>query len=422
MPKQHREKMLVTSQNLKRKIDETAGTRSIEFYFHSKEHIKRLKALKAILNQQTQAPEAAIAIPYRNDSEGRGALYDHRGIQAAAKKPTGILNKGIYHSNLKSQIERFQYQMKFGEQLDSTFHKYPPLLSEIETNYGLLLLPGVSMKDFESPHYEERKKYEMNLIKNARMVGQPILSICGGCWVLYQQYGGQITEVTDHAYRAGMPRLSDVTGKIGNNKQIHRIAIKEGENLLRAAFGLRKNDDNCLPVNSVHSYAPDPSNIPSGLEITAISVQDDELSPVSAKANNLEKEKMKPQSNTIEAFESTHGAPVLGVQWHPEAYTGKNEGEVFAENQMNLIRFMALAGQAFLNKQKLLAEFKKDFFSIKSSLRHTHLFAFNHTVVRQQQKGYFQFNHFRLKQTTELRHPDEVKWEIECKENYFLLK
>jgi gamma-glutamyl-gamma-aminobutyrate hydrolase PuuD len=418
MPKQHKEKLPESRLTLKKKKNDDAGCQNIELFFRRNEHAKRLKALKAIVNVQSKAPIAPIAITYRHDREGRGALYDHRSIQAAAKIPTGLLNRGEYSAHLKTQIERFQYQMKFGDQLEGTVHKYPPLLSEYSVNYGLVVLPGVSVTEFNSADYLERKQYEFAYIQKARLIGQPVLGICGGCWVIYQQYGGQIVSVADHSYRAGMPRLSDATGKIGNNKQIHRIAIKEDENLLRAALGLKPKESAFPPVNSVHSFAPDLKIIPDGLTITAISVQDDELAPISAKTTNQEKEKIKPEANTIEAFESTHGAPVLGVQWHPEAYSGRGEDIPYSENQSSLIKYMALAGQAFLWKRKLLEEFNANFPKIIRTLHQTNLLSFNHTVIRQKQKDHFRFDLFKLKRTEDVRHIDEAKWEIMVKEIY----
>lgn len=292
------------------------------------------------------------------------------------------------------------------------------MVSEFENKFGLLLLPGVSVKEFTSESYKARMAFEVALIAKARNKGQPILAICGGCWVLYQQYGGTIVEVVDHSYRAGMPRLSPTTGKIGNNKQIHRIEIQSEAFILRSALKLQNGREPLLPVNSVHSYAPDNEKVPAGLEIAALSVQDDDMAPVSAKSNNAEKEKIKPEANTVEAFESCFGAPVLGVQWHPEAYTGKIIPGEFYENQQHLINYMAQAGQAYQTKQFMLNDFKANYCTTKNQLNKLEAYGFNHGVIKVQRDSLVRFSHFKLKNTGQLRHVDEVKWEIKAKEDY----
>lgn len=404
--------------SLKRKFHGFADTPTIKKFFKPVVDKKRRVTLNTISNEQAKAPHATIAIPYRDDGEGRGALYDHRAIQAATQKPTALLNQGEYSRHLKDEIERFQYVLKFGEQLEATTHKYPPLLAEISNDYGLLLLPGVSAKEFNSPEYTQRKNHEMALISHARLIGRPILAICGGSWVLYQQYGGNIKEVTDHAYRAGMPRLSPTTGKVGNNKQIHRIKIKDGANLLRSALQLQPFEQVMPPVNSVHSYAPDAAETPNHLIITASSIQDNEIAPISAKISNTEKEKMKPEENSIEAFEAAHGAPVLGVQWHPEAYSSRHQDEPYANKHEHLINYLALAGQTFLNKQRLVSELKTGFNSIKAGLHRTDLLSHKHSVIRRTVNNNIFFQHYKLKLTHDVRHMDEIKLEIRIKENY----
>lgn len=97
-----------------------------------------------------------------------------------------------------------------------------------------------------------------------------------------------------------------------------------------------------IPVNSVHSVAPVAApndSILKQFEVAAVSVPD----PQNLRKNR-EGNVYAPQSDTIEAFESKFGAPVVGVQWHPEAYFWK---EKESRCHRSLLLFMAKAGDAW---------------------------------------------------------------------------
>ena len=50
-------------------------------------------------------------------------------------------------------------------------------------------------------------------------------------------------------------------------------------------------------------------------------------------------------------FESNMGAPILGIQWHPEGYNGDG-----APVHKNLLNYMRLAGDAYAAKRNMLKE------------------------------------------------------------------
>lgn len=404
---------------LKKRAFDTQDTPSVLSYFKRKDERRRQAAIQEIKSQQTLAPQAAIALTYRDDGDGVGAVYDHASIQNTTKRPTGILNLTVITKHLKAAIEDY-HVLKFGEALDDTQHRYPPLLDNVSSTFGLLVLPGVSVKRFNSVEYEKRVEVEMEHIRKARLQGRPILAICGGSWVLYKQFGGEIIEVQEHAYRAGMPRLSTNSGKVTNNKQIHRISIAPGANLLRSAMDLRLQSNEQPTVNSVHSYAPDKKTLPAGLMISASCVQDDEIAPINANPKNISKEKLKPEADSVEAFESIHGAPVLGVQWHPEAYSSRKAENFGAQNQEHLIDYMAKAGQTFMNKQRFLSTFPMQYADQIKKLNTTELLARNHRVLRRCTQNRVSFFAPKLNTSeNELRHVREVVNEIKAKENYY---
>lgn len=397
----------------KRKREDTP---SVFAFFKRQKTTKRKKALEEIHTTQEAAKKPLIVISYRPDRDGKGALYDHRAIQVMSQQATAIVREE------KTKISKFQrkvcdvtFNFTYGKHDDYYARTMPPLIEESGELPGLLIIPGVSSTEYKSAEYQARKQFEFNLIEKAKNTGQPIMGICGGSWVIWEYYGGSITSVVDHSFRSGMPRLLD-TGKVGNNKQIHRIKLQEDAFLLKAALNYDKQNPVLFPVNSVHSYAADHSTLPATFQISALAKQDDELAPLSAHSKT--KEKMKPTEDAVEAFESIHGAPILGVQWHPEAYTNTADETQYPKNQQHLLHYMAKAGETFKNRQLLNAEFNEHYESVRKNLKKTNLIAPNNSVVCKKTASSIYFTLFKLKDTGSLRHVDEATQEIQIKENY----
>lgn len=233
---------------------------------------------------------------------------------------------------------------------------------------GLLFIPGGARNSED----EDRCKHEKALIKKARQRGQPILAICAGSWRLLEAYGGRTRATTDHLY-ANMPYILD-GGYIGNNVQIHRIKITPFT-LLSGAMSVREiesddDEEDLLPptpvvqyptVNSVHWLVADEKALPAELLVGAVAKADDKIAPKSRQGKQL-----APEEKTIEEFEAKHGAPVMAIQWHPEAYFGKRNTRE-DERQLNIIRYMAKAGDAYHAKRMMLKEFKQLYAPANSS-------------------------------------------------------
>ena len=113
-----------------------------------------------------------------------------------------------------------------------------------------------------------------------------------------------------------------------------------------------------LTVNSVHWCSINPQKMPSWAMVSAESISDPSLSP---KSKTDDQPIMDPEPS-VEGFESTFGAPTLGVQWHPEAYNpddpeDKNTGN-HPGKQVSLIRYMQKAGAAYVAKKTMLNELR----------------------------------------------------------------
>lgn len=121
--------------------------------------------------------------------------------------------------------------------------------------------------------------------------GKPVFGICRGFQELNVLFGGSLRAEVDHMdehYRRDAARFADLFD------HGHRIRLTEG-GLLRRAYGASTGS-----VNSVHRQGVD--RLGAGLSIEA-----------------------HAHDGLIEGFSARpNGAPVIGVQWHPEWGAARN--------------------------------------------------------------------------------------------------
>ncbi|MBD1371231.1 gamma-glutamyl-gamma-aminobutyrate hydrolase family protein [Hazenella sp. IB182357] len=169
------------------------------------------------------------------------------------------------------------------------------VMQMVEQIDGLVLSGGgdidPSLFD-EDPHPElreltpQRDHMEMQLIKQCQIAQKPILAICRGCQILnialggdmYQDLGTQKDFVIQHTQQAPRSYAS------------HQITIQK-ESALYQILGKSRHK-----VNSYHHQA----NRRLAPSLRAVAWSTD---------------------GVIEAIEQQEGAPIMGVQWHPECMT-----------------------------------------------------------------------------------------------------
>jgi gamma-glutamyl-gamma-aminobutyrate hydrolase PuuD len=309
------------------------------FYSGTKSRSLIDKASRAYLRY----PKPPIGISYRECGEGKGAYFDHYTLQLTTSAQTRVLiSKNMRASKLKEYVRQ-------------TTHALPSNPVEVATDdqgFGLLYLPGVSRGMYDSQEFAERGRFQSDLVEKALLEGRPMLAVCGGCWQLWEDFGGKIQRVKDHNYRGGMPRVKDSTGKIGYNKQVHRIQLSAESCILPGAMlGIEKTASPA--VNSVHWLACSEKSVSPLLDVAARSLADPELSP-NMTCDGVTRALVPEEC--IEAFESKFGAPILGLQWHPEAYTSNSSEEHEPQRQVAILNYMIEAGKAFELKRKLVKE------------------------------------------------------------------
>lgn len=288
--------------------------------------------------------DANLSISFRHDEGKRmhGAFFDHYVFRKITNRRTKILSTPETNLN---KFKEFVRQSTLGLGINSQLgHKVIPESIHNTEKEGLIIIPGYSRQLYD----KDRISFENEIIKNACLTGQPILAICAGSWTLWQSFGGTLKEVEHHVY-SSMPYLV-TDGGVGNNKQIHEVTLL---NNTIVSGVMNRNIQTNPEVNSVHWMAPNETNIPNMLEICAHSrhsLQHDVLN----RQGNI----MVPENNTVEAFETKYGAPMIGIQWHPECYYSKQKTSEEQQRHLNLIHYMVKAGDTYRAKGYVLSELK----------------------------------------------------------------
>ncbi|CAF1462467.1 unnamed protein product [Adineta steineri] len=314
--------------------------------FHQSVKQKSRTAVAALVNQwRTRTLTAPVIISYRNDQGNtmHGAFFDHYVIRNITQHNTVLIRNPTVNTNrFIAFIGRTHHSLT----LNGVLNHIPQEASIADS--GLLFIPGHPRNAEETQGLMDRNEFEEDLFQLARLRGQPILAVCGGCWILWRFFGGRVVPVTDHSY-SKTPSIK-IDGDVAYNMQIHRIDIKENTMLSQIIYPVQNIQ---FMVNSVHWDAPH-GPVPDALIVSATAVQDAKIAPRSRQSH-----RMRPTNNSIEAFETIHGAPVMGIQWHPEAYYPV-EG-VNGEFNSGIVQYMVRAGDAYLCKRLLLVEFIDNF-------------------------------------------------------------
>ncbi|HUX79980.1 MAG TPA: gamma-glutamyl-gamma-aminobutyrate hydrolase family protein [Alphaproteobacteria bacterium] len=320
------------------------------------------KIKKRFIAQQMMP--APISISYRSDGEGKGAFYDHYTVQLSTKHETQLMKAPGMTSILHRFAKQQTFNLPYGKEDKETQKKLPPMIEGWDENGGLLFIPGRPRIDAS----RTREVFEQKIIRRAMLTGRPILAVCGGAWRLWEAYGGTTKEIKDHNYSGGMLRLNEC-GVVTYNIPIHDIKTVP-HTLLTSIMNKNSAQEVRKAVNSVHWLAPDdnasvtlPSNKDQHTHFKALY----ELLQVSARSianpnislKTRQGEVMKPEEETVEAFETLRGSPIVGIQWHPEAYCRYKEGtNIYYDSKHNsILKFMADAGDAYAARRRMTKEF-----------------------------------------------------------------
>ena len=357
---------------------------------------------------------APIVITYRghnSDKDAQGMLFDHMRIQKICKVGTFTLFpedekiSEVAQRHFMRALKNHTLQLPHCTEKDE--HIFRPSFGTTCDHLGLIIIPGRVYALEDEP---VRLEHEYKLIRSALNRGQPMLGICAGSWRIWEQLiiwtkfpdllnetpsklldahkkFSSLVDVTDHAYGGGMMRLGENT--VTHNVEMHGVLIK-GDSLLEMILKTKLEP---ISVNSVHGKAVNSktTKFPENIQVSAWAkknssirilsrtqlVPQSERAELESKIKKLERQIpskyaaanrkleqlkkrvatpqtfMDPQEDTVEAFESILGVPIMGIQWHPEGYSSGSQGEI--------PKYGALAGTAFTQKTQMHKQLKESF-------------------------------------------------------------
>lgn len=192
--------------------------------------------------------------------------------------------------------------------------------------------------------HRSRAAYELQLLGMAKTRGIPVLAVCAGSWRLLESYGGTVRtlEVTQRAKHKAVD--SKQTWALS-----HALKVMGGQTLVKLllAKGITLSEAGTFGIDELNST-----------HWAVASTQDGELARGSGDPSKLLSiSAVDPDTDTVEAFESLYGAPVMGIQWHPECYLPGMQGDMNGQASLisrSLFEFMAFAAATSAKRRSLL--------------------------------------------------------------------
>ncbi|MBB3228529.1 gamma-glutamyl-gamma-aminobutyrate hydrolase PuuD [Luteibacter sp. Sphag1AF] len=311
-----------------------------------------------------------ITISHREDGRGSGAFWDHYTLRTA----TGRNTLASHRKSVKpvvtapGQEKAKQFSGRLPGERDT-----PGATTGV--GHGLLFIAGgnhglASETPRNASHTPKgdavkrqarRDRHETFLMSQARLTGRPVLAVCGGSWRVLESFGGSTRGVETNTHQTRqMPYLTS-KGAVAKVASTHAVDVMPGT-MVHHAF---RDDAGTTPshVNSAHWAVAEESRPGQLSGVPRVGFPSRPLLEVSARGPTPHdppylRKAMPYHRSSVEAFESSHGAPVMGIQWHPEAY---DRGFSSVEHQANgrLLNWMAKAGDAYEARREMTADFSK---------------------------------------------------------------
>lgn len=213
-------------------------------------------------------------------------------------------------------------------------------------------------------YYESvsRDPFETALIEKAMTLGIPVLAVCAGSWRLLETFGGEVRELNEEEYAlhgkrgwAGSHGLEADTTKRGLIPDAMIEAKAPSQEAKKTARNAFSDPEKGRPA----SYTSSGANTTHWAVANTITTDKgkQELKRhdkgMRTPADLLDVMVTEPGTQTVEAFESKFGAPIIGTQWHPESFNPGMKGlkEKYKDNDMvefsqKIFRTMVLAAVA----------------------------------------------------------------------------
>lgn len=288
---------------------------------------KRERVLARIWDAQRAQPVPTVAISHRG-----GFGYD-----------TGAFTKGTTRAQVLSAPPGFDALPRGASERDAALQEAQvadardpgAAAAHLAGASGLFIPGGQDTPEHGSREQTTREDYEQALIRNARNRGLPTLGVCGGSRCLARGFGGREAELSEE------DKL--VHNQRGTVRMPHGLRLTPHTIL----GGASPTPDGTVDrINSTHQKIVDFSRVHE-LEATG----EPEIRPSAT-----------DEHGSPEGFETTHGAPIVGVTSHPEAIHGANraardaaspQGRHFSDS---VFRGFEQAQRAYAGRQQVNAQ------------------------------------------------------------------
>lgn len=235
----------------------------------------------------------------------------------------------------KSQLAQYQKQLA----------QYQRQLAQYETQ--------VAKYERINGEHQSRSTYELRLLEIARARGIPIIAVCAGSWRLLELYGGEVRTL-----RRSSSRDQHKASNPAETWQLeHELRLMDGKVISQLMETQEGGDSKITGINSTHWAVPTYDDTPEGRKLRDGTGTPSRWLSISAE---------DPNTLTVEAFESRYGVPVMGLQWHPEAYLPGMLGEMSGTEEARalsraIFEYMVFSAKTAQQRAELVASLNKHF-------------------------------------------------------------
>jgi len=339
-------------------------------------------------------PRMPVTIAYRDSGHGTGAFWDHYTMQQTTGRESIASHPGGMEPTISStdptKPGKKNYSGDLPRSHTTTTGGGRGLLVVAGGNYGLESESprhaAHTPKGSAAERHQQRREHEEALLKQAQLTGRPVAGLCGGSWSVLESYGGTTQQLNSGTHQARSMPFIKKDGNISNNFEPHGIDL-EPKTMLHSQSAWQRQDPmdvdggpapgprwannqetTRIPydVNSVHWAAaredagglvprdPQDEALVAKLANLQVSARD------TTHANPFMQAPPGAPQYAAEAFESRSGAPVMGMQWHPEAYASGHADKPAAAMSQNALNYLAQAGDAYEARRTNTGQFERD--------------------------------------------------------------
>lgn len=296
----------------------------------------------------------------------------------AAREPAQLRRGASQHEQIAHRASTAAFADNLSQQrMDTLAHPEGPRAGMKQAMAGMhgLFLPGDSNRNMTQTHSPgahpsqhlsdanmrepvsptdireraTRDPFEQEATRHARNTGMPTLAVCGGSWRVLAAYGGSVETIPENNGRD--------QHQGGLSEQKHDLAVDPHSHLGAAVRHEDSATGSVRGVNSTHWAMATARDGQLQQRHGAPNERHDPVAP-----QELQISAVEPRLGHPEGFESRHGAPIVGIQAHPEYFltrTKEPPTEEFGSFSTRLFTNFEQASTTYARKQSVNEEIRQ---------------------------------------------------------------